>query len=41
MQKSEDKLDQFGGWKGKQFEATGFFRVEKDGGLSHPQEMRF
>ncbi|MEO1999453.1 MAG: hypothetical protein ABGZ17_29760, partial [Planctomycetaceae bacterium] len=24
------ELDRFGGWKGKQFEATGFFRVEKD-----------
>lgn len=23
-------LDQFGGWKGKTFKATGFFRVEKD-----------
>ncbi len=23
-------LDRFGGWKGKRFEATGFFRVEKD-----------
>ncbi|MHC4740389.1 MAG: hypothetical protein ACYS8Z_00600 [Planctomycetota bacterium] len=24
-------LDRFGGWKGKQFEATGFFRTEHDG----------
>ncbi|NKB66144.1 MAG: hypothetical protein GKR89_03700 [Candidatus Latescibacteria bacterium] len=24
-------VDQFGGWTGKKFEATGFFRVEKDG----------
>ncbi len=24
------ELDRFGGWKGKRFEATGFFRVEKD-----------
>lgn len=23
-------LDRFGGWKGKRFKATGFFRVEKD-----------
>ena len=23
-------LDRFGGWKGKRFDATGFFRVEKD-----------
>ena len=28
MQKHE--IDRFGGWIGKQFEATGFFRVEKD-----------
>ncbi|MEM7143640.1 MAG: hypothetical protein AAF591_00805 [Verrucomicrobiota bacterium] len=26
----EAELDRFGGWTGKQFEATGFFRVEKD-----------
>ena len=26
---SED-LDQYGGWTGRQFESTGFFRVEKD-----------
>ena len=25
------ELDRFGGWKGKQFEATGFFRTEHDG----------
>ncbi len=25
-----DGFDRFGGWKGKKFEATGFFRVEKD-----------
>ncbi len=24
------KLDRFGGWIGKKFEAIGFFRVEKD-----------
>ncbi len=24
------KLDCFGGWTGKKFKATGFFRVEKD-----------
>jgi hypothetical protein len=24
------RLDRFGGWRGKKFEATGFFRVEKD-----------
>ena len=24
------KLDRYGGWFGKKFEATGFFRVEKD-----------
>ena len=24
------KLDQYGGWTGKKFEATGFFRVEKN-----------
>ena len=24
------ELDHYGGWKGKSFEATGFFRVEKD-----------
>lgn len=29
-QESENQLDQYGGWKGKQFEATGFFRLEKD-----------
>ena len=23
-------MDRFGGWKGKKFKATGFFRVEKD-----------
>ncbi len=23
-------LDQYDGWRGKRFEATGFFRVEKD-----------
>lgn len=27
---SAEPLDQFGGWTGKKFEATGFFRVEKD-----------
>ena len=26
-----DELDHFGGWTGKKFEATGFFRVEHDG----------
>ena len=26
----ESELDQFGGWRGKRFQATGFFRVEKD-----------
>lgn len=25
------ELDRFGGWKGKKFEATGFFRTEHDG----------
>lgn len=25
------KLDRYGGWTGKKFKATGFFRVEKDG----------
>ncbi len=25
-----EELDRFGGWTGKKFEATGFFRVEKD-----------
>ena len=25
-----EQLDRFGGWKGKKFEATGFFRTEKD-----------
>jgi len=25
------ELDRFGGWKGKQFEATGYFRTEHDG----------
>ncbi len=24
------QLDRFGGWRGKRFKATGFFRVEKD-----------
>ena len=24
------QLDRFGGWTGKKFKATGFFRVEKD-----------
>ncbi len=24
------ELDRFGGWKGKQFKATGYFRVEKE-----------
>ena len=24
------KLDRFGGWTGRKFKATGFFRVEKD-----------
>ena len=28
---AEMELDRFGGWKGKQFEATGFFRTEHDG----------
>lgn len=27
---ADDQLDRFGGWKGKQFQTTGFFRVEKD-----------
>ena len=27
---SKHALDQFGGWTGKRFEATGFFRVEKE-----------
>jgi hypothetical protein len=27
---SSGMLDRFGGWKGKRFRATGFFRVEKD-----------
>lgn len=27
---SKHELDQFGGWMGKRFEATGFFRVEKE-----------
>jgi hypothetical protein len=27
----ESGFDRFGGWTGKRFEATGFFRVEKDG----------
>jgi hypothetical protein len=26
-----DQLDRFGGWTGRQFEATGFFRTEHDG----------
>ena len=26
-----DQLDRFGGWTGKQFGATGFFRTEHDG----------
>ncbi len=26
-----NELDRFGGWKGKRFEATGFFRTEHDG----------
>ncbi len=25
------QLDRFGGWKGKRFKATGFFRTEHDG----------
>ena len=29
-QTSALELDRFGGWKGKKFESTGFFRVEKD-----------
>ncbi|MGY8879277.1 MAG: hypothetical protein ACKVKV_01225, partial [Dehalococcoidia bacterium] len=24
------ELDRFGGWKGKRFQATGYFRVDKD-----------
>ncbi len=28
--RSEDELDSYGGWKGKTFPATGFFRTEKD-----------
>ncbi len=28
---STEELDRFGGWKGKQFKATGFFRAEHDG----------
>lgn len=27
---ANNELDRFGGWTGKRFEATGFFRVEKD-----------
>ena len=27
---ADNELDRFGGWAGKKFEATGFFRVEKD-----------
>jgi len=27
---ADEGFDRFGGWKGKRFEATGFFRVEKD-----------
>lgn len=27
---SPNQLDQYGGWRGKKFKATGFFRVEKD-----------
>ena len=27
---STSDLDRYGGWKGKRFAATGFFRVEKD-----------
>lgn len=26
----QDQLDQYGGWRGKRFDATGFFRIEKD-----------
>ncbi|MEM7602947.1 MAG: hypothetical protein AAF357_16240, partial [Verrucomicrobiota bacterium] len=29
LRAAEDR-DQYGGWTGRQFEATGFFRVEKD-----------
>ena len=37
------ELDRFGGWAGKRFKATGFFRLEKDedGGSQLPKEMRF
>jgi hypothetical protein len=28
---AEMEVDRYGGWKGKQFEATGFFRTEHDG----------
>jgi len=27
---NQQELDQFGGWTGRRFEATGFFRLEKD-----------
>ncbi len=27
---ASSKLDQYGGWKGRKYKATGFFRVEKD-----------
>jgi len=27
---NDGKLDQYGGWTGKRFESTGYFRVEKD-----------
>jgi hypothetical protein len=30
MQMTRREFDRFGGWTGKKFEATGFFRVEKD-----------
>lgn len=30
LSKGAEDRDQYGGWTGKQFEATGFFRVEKD-----------
>lgn len=30
-QSAAAQLDQYGGWTGKAFETTGFFRVQKDG----------
>lgn len=30
LEQSSSEYDKYGGWKGKKFKATGFFRVEKD-----------